>query len=121
MEIINKSLLCEVLGIDERLCRIDKLVDNTLFFYTFHNVGEYPNYINIYELVHKCKEWITKQGYGLELLYRLALDTKELSFLEVSLYSGQYSPDYFDMDSKDEVEGVISAAQWVLDNKDKDE
>ena len=58
MEIINKSLLCEVLGIDERLCRIDKLVDNTLFFYTFHNVGEYQNYINIYELVHKnLKEW----------------------------------------------------------------
>ena len=58
MEIINKSLLCEVLGIDERLCRIDKLVDNTLFFYTFHNVGEYQNYINIYELAHKnLKEW----------------------------------------------------------------
>ena len=59
MEIINKSLLCEVLGIDERLCRIDKLVDNTLFFYTFHYVGEYQNYINIYELVHKnLKEWV---------------------------------------------------------------
>ena len=117
MEIINKSLLCEVLGIDERLCRIDKLVDNTLFFYTFHNVGEYQNYINIYELVHKCKEYLLDEGYYLVVHpFKVELFEKETKdFIRDFHYPIQSKAIPYD------IKRVIEACQWTLDNKDKDE
>ena len=116
MEIINKSLLCEVLGIDERLCRIDKLVDNTLFFYTFHNVGEYQNYINIYELVHNSlKEWAYKQGYI--ILSGHSAYSIGLFFCSCKGWLSENYDKQIEINHKTEPEAIFQACQWILDNK----
>lgn len=73
---------------------------------------EFVDHINIYELVHKCKEWLIQNGYVLDN------ETRKLSFVETMLLkSNQYTSDYYDMDSKIEIEAIFKACEWILNQK----
>ena len=67
------------------------------------------------EVILNIIEWITKQGYGTEILHRLNTKTGELVFIEISLYSGQFEPDFFNMDEKILFNSVCRAGEWVLE------
>lgn len=74
--------------------------------------------INIYEFLNKCKEFIVDNQYVLKICYVLENDTRDLAFIETTLLkSNQYSSDYYDMDSKTEIEAVIKACEWILKEK----
>lgn len=76
--------------------------------------------INIYEFLNKCKEFIVDNQYVLRITYVLYSKTRKLSNVEIILYKNkEHEADYYDMDSKTEIEAVIKACEWVLDNKDK--
>lgn len=107
---ISKELLCEVLRIDERLCRIDKLIDNTLFFYTFNNVGEYQNYINIYELAHKCRLWAARRDWDLYLVFEGNKD-------RVSCELNYFRYGNIEFFAKTEIDVTFEACQFILDNE----
>ena len=114
---ISKELLSEVL---EREVTDFEYWDNNEYRCTAYFDGFRQRFfLNIYELAHKCKEWIINKGYVLKLCYVLENDTRELCFIETTLLrSNQYSSDYYDIDSKTEVEAVIKACEWILNSKD---
>ena len=126
--IISKELVCEVLDIDERLCRLDKLIDNTLFFYTLNNTGEYQHYINIYELAHKCKEWAFEKGYSLQSGKPIVQDDEgnqvfnywyKCYFWELDRYSfdAPIQNTKIETNSATEPEAIFKACQWLFENK----
>ena len=116
---ISKELLSEVLGFGVyQSIRKDEYAYNDIKLNIINTELLY-DYVNIYELAHKCKEWIINKGYVLKLCYVLENDTRELCFIETTLLrSNQYSSDYYDIDSKTEVEAVIKACEWILNSKD---
>ena len=114
---ISKELLSEVLKQETRFIRY--VANNTYEVHFEKPIRLKYIIINIYELAHKCKEWIINKGYVLKLCYVLENDTRELCFIETTLLrSNQYSSDYYDIDSKTEVEAVIKACEWILNSKD---
>ena len=115
---ISKELLSEVLGIDKRLCRLDKVVDNTLFFYTFRNAGEYQNYINIYELAHKCKEWACKEGFILISYTKPYKDVKKKGYCQIHHTQDKSRENDKPFNCDFEYESIFKACQWILDNKE---
>ena len=116
--IISKELVCEVLDIDERLCRLDKLIDNTLFFYTLNNTGEYQHYINIYEFAHKCKEWAFQEHkVDFEIIRMKDVKNYGKVFVRIhTIHTNSINGEEFYPFSI-EPEGVIKACQWLFDNK----
>lgn len=110
--IISKELVCEVLDIDERLCRLDKLIDNTLFFYTLNNTGEYQHYINIYEFAHKCKEWAWLEGNELVSfkVNRIGEWFCTIQILDIHVKRIVFQ-------GKTEPEAIFKACQWLFENK----
>lgn len=120
---ISKELLSEVLNVEisEVNGTLTHKNNKSLLSYTTKNcsINDGKELINIYELAHKCKEWIINNGYVLKICYVLENDTRDLAFIETTLLkSNQYLSDYYDMDSKTEIEAVIKACQGILDNED---
>lgn len=111
---ISKELLSEIMQLG--ILEVGEVDDCYLSFnYYILDDDNIKACINVYELAHKCKEWIINKGYVLKLCYVLENDTRELCFIETTLLkSNQYSSDYYDMDSKTEVEAVIKASEWIL-------
>lgn len=111
--IISKELLGEVLG--ENIEDIH-IVDNQLLYsipnYKTEEDGEevYINLgarINIYELAHKCKEWVLQ--YDKELL-----STQRKDRAVCDMY-GIVSPN-FSFYGENECEAIFKACQWIMDN-----
>ena len=76
--------------------------------------------INIYEFLNKCKEFIVDNQYVLKINYVLFSNTRKLSNVEIILYKNkEHEADYYDMDSKTEIEAVIKACEWILINDKK--
>jgi hypothetical protein len=102
-KMISKELLSEVLGIDKRLCRIDEIKENYIFFYTMTNAGEFQNYINIYELAHKCKEWALTEDKCLS-------STPYHKELYVCTILGDEM-----FEAETEPEAIFKACEWILE------
>lgn len=103
---ISKELISKVLEIDKRLLRIDEIKENHIFFYTMSNVGEYQNYINIYELAFKCKEWAYSKCNEI------------ISYTEgCEIFQTQMGEKIKDFYADTEIEAIFKACQWILDNK----
>ena len=110
---ISKELLSEVLD----LKRVDDIYieDNILYFCKL-NKG-----INIYELVHKCKEWaytkykiiLTSKlfDYQIKNIFDCYLETGEKSRENIRNFA---HPDFI---SNTEPEAIFKACQWILENK----
>ena len=71
--------------------------------------------INLYELAHKCKEWVLDEGYwitiGIGATTQLVLTSKGTTILDSELYR---------IEDKDltEHEAVFKACEWILKQKD---
>ena len=103
---ISKELLSEVLGIN--IDENDIYITNNYIYYAYcRSDNEWINpSLTIYELVHKCKEWLLGRGYD--------------------NWSGYHENEYFcfiitkgAFISTSEQQAVFDACQWVLDNKEK--
>ena len=111
---ISKELISKVLEIDKRLLRIDEIKENHIFFYTMSNVGEYQNYINIYELAFKCKEWVYNEGYMMKIENHY-LNSIQIQIRKPTANSMNKEP--WKKTFKNEIDGMIQVCQWILDNK----
>lgn len=118
---ISKELLSEVLNkkvIDDDISNIE-IKDNTLTFIEDYwdedeGSGFYRNHtINIYELAHKCKEWITSKDYYLSTFIDFGVDNY---FCKIKWFNSEYIIQNKKFIADTEPEAVFKAAQWVLDN-----
>lgn len=111
---VSKRLLSEVLGEEYSL---NKFPDGySINYKTTLVLSKYSGveFINIYELAHKCKEWIKSTSH-----YELVIYDSNVYLTTCGLGGeGGFYYDYkFIADT--EPEAVFAACQWVLDNKDK--
>lgn len=114
---ISKELLSEVFNKKVTSSRQDNNIEYDIYWEQDED-RVFGRIITFYELCHIMKEWIINKGYVLKICYVLENDTRDLAFIETTLLkSNQYLSDYYDMDSKTEIEAAIKACQWILDNK----
>ena len=109
-EIISKELLSEVLGI--QILEVVPTKGNVIW-YVFKDCYEGKDFINVYELAHKCKEWAKNQGY-----YLLSALVKSSGICMFDL-SHKKIDNYRNVTKRNtEPEAIFAACQWILDNKD---
>jgi len=128
---ISKGLLGEVLGFKVETIEPKKGVD--LDYYDIESTyiqalgvkqdgyGSFNVYdgvvnINIYELAHKCKEWVfktTEYSFSSGISRTIHAACKNKIGDGVVMLGGKF----FFADS--EPEAIFKACQWILDNKDK--
>jgi len=117
---INKELLSKVLDINlkDNVCVV---VDNEIHISFEDRVDK----INIYELAHKCKEWIIdmeqNQGICTHKTFYTQTDGYEwycgFASIQTTYDDEAILKDISKADT--EVEAIFKATQWILDNKDK--
>ena len=103
---ISKELVSEVLKLN--ICEA-YIENNNLFF----DMGlPLIQSINLYEFVHRCKEWAFDKGYPFNVLYRHDYwDRCELKY-DVDLYNHRKS-----FCSDIEYEAIIKACEWILESR----
>lgn len=104
---ITVDLLKKVLK-NDTIHTID-IDENNVYYYG--NVPNEGDFINIYELVYKCKEWAfenIKRSISSE--YNKNGFSKKKSW-KIGIRFGN-CPEYFIADS--EAEGIFDACQWIL-------
>jgi len=106
--VYNKTVLSEV-------DTVKSDYEDQRVYVNFKDPGSHSMCYHFGEVILNIIEWITKQGYGTEILHRLNTKTGELVFIEISLYSGQFEPDFFNMDEKILFNSVCRAGEWVLE------
>ena len=107
MKLPSKELLSEVLGLKINLVEIDE-ARNKVFYYC-NQFGRITGEINIYELVHKCKEWAFDKGFVLK------------SYKKQGAFSGTY---HYAIDINDKIcewlanteyEAIFKACEWIME------
>lgn len=113
-EVISKELLSEVLvNTRDEVSHIqDGRIKSEICYMV--NGATRGLFINIYELVHRCKEWAFSQNYILQVR---SADT--LSCVDILDNKCVNNPFKKQTSCKTEPEAVFNACQWILDNKDK--
>ena len=88
-------------------------VSSTLGFYD----SELDFFINIYELAYKCKEWALRKNYILasESNTYGGICNMSISSMDVDVFYNIQSTTR----ANTEVEAVIKACEWILNNKDR--
>ena len=103
---ISKELLSDVLGYD---------ADPSLVI-EVRGDGIYSPGINIYELAHKCKEWVAKRDLVLVSYVREKRNSKLKGFARIENHQGlEITEEYCE---NIEPEAIFKACQWILDNKE---
>lgn len=111
---ISKELLGEVLKADIKKIN-NSILDGNLYYYkTFVKC---KSKINIYELAHKCKEWALRKNYILasESNTYGGICNMSISSMDVDVFYNIQSITR----ANTEVEAVIKACEWILNNKDR--
>ena len=116
---ISKELLSNVLDNEVPYqVKVHKIIikNNSLnYFYNSKDSGgglfEANEYINIYELAHKCKEWAISKGWILHEVRNL----KEY----IIYFGGDYREPSDDFRAETEPEAIFKACQWILDKDSK--
>ena len=107
---ISKELLSEVLGFGVyQSIRKDEYAYNDIKLNIINTELLY-DYVNIYELAHKCKEWVLKQGY------RIIIDCSK--DIELGIRILKNGRDIYSNENKSEQQAIFKACQWILDNKE---
>ena len=114
---ISKELLGEVLGFE-----IDGNIyeqNNEIKYRDLNNsIPFYQSYsISIYELAHKCKEYIRKLGYQIKITYveyngNIFIELVDWRSGEAKIMDGCFKAD-------NEFDATIEAAQWVMENSNE--
>ena len=122
---INKELLSKVLDNEVPYqVKVHKIIikNNSLnYFYNSKDSGgglfEANEYINIYELAHKCKEWAYKEGFIIDTGFHKYY----INQFKANCYGWVSSNVNIKQHFKEctEHESIFKACQWILDNKDK--
>ena len=103
MKLPSKELLSEVLS---KEVEEERFIDSNSL--TYVNSGIYED-INIYELVHKCKEWAFDKGFVLK------------SYKKQGAFSGTY---HYAIDINDKIcewlanteyEAIFKACEWIME------
>ncbi|TLP41064.1 hypothetical protein [Arcobacter arenosus] len=114
---ISKELLSEVL--DKDVISMSSYEENTLGYLV--NEDDYYQ-INIYELAHKCKEWILKHKTLNVSVISISCQTEPPNICHsfVSYYCFEIK-DFAKacFSGETEIETVIHACQWILDDEYK--
>jgi hypothetical protein len=79
-------------------------------------------FINIYELAHKCKEWIvpamiTEHPIG-RTVKTSCVYLQNLKKFKYSCSIEDYSGEYMYFEAPTEPEAIFKACQWILENKE---
>ena len=74
--------------------------------------------INIYEFAFKCKEWALIKGYIIDSLIRGYCSGKAICFVYVDDWQSEFSENCLKSFTEDtEIEAIIKACEWILENK----
>ena len=114
---ISKELLSEVLGDKVEIDNTDSWLksDNNIVYIETSRKGDITdtNFVNIYELAYKCKEWAFK-NHKLIINSRIISKTKDINgYAEIIKSCDYLYGDYADT----EVEAILKACQWILDTR----
>ena len=112
---ISKELLSEVLKQETRFIRY--VANNTYEVHFEKPIRLKYIIINIYELAHKCKEWALRKNYILasESNTYGGICNMSISSMDVGVFYNIQSTTR----ANTEVEAVIKACEWILNNKDR--
>ena len=122
---ISKELLSKVLDNEVPYqVKVHKIIikNNSLnYFYNSKDSGgglfEANEYINIYELAHKCKEWAIGE-HGLSLhSFPCHDDTYTCEIYKFHKSTGYVIVDWFNCLSENKA--IFKACQWILDKDSK--
>jgi hypothetical protein len=111
-ELLSVDLLGEILDL--------KITDYKYSSYYYNIVFETPSFggfggkINIWELLHRCKEWLNKKGFGVEVRYYNDV------CVTVTLFDIYWSPpkkETYIFDGEKEVGVMIAACEAVYSKK----
>ena len=113
---ISKELLSEVLGyeVDTFLGINKNEIDYTCC--KDENVGYIDTSLNIYEFAFKCKEWAKNKEYIVH-----SSPTQKIEHTAI-VQSFDFNKFYYGENqfyALTEVEAIIKACEWILENKDK--
>lgn len=111
MQVINKELLSEVLGLEKEAYNIETK-GNMIWYSAYDKDYECDLLdieINIYELAHKCKVWAYEQGFKI-LDECNAIIITDLLDKEVYIIDDNFKTPY-------DIKRVFKSCQWILDNK----
>ena len=120
---INKELLSKVLDNEVPYqVKVHKIIikNNSLnYFYNSKDSGgglfEANEYINIYELAHKCKEWALSKGYIINSGATTSNDWSSTIYKVIK--ENPYTKELSHTWGQSENEAIFRACQWIL-NKD---
>ena len=131
---ISKELLSKVLENEVPYqVKVHKIIikNNSLnYFYNSKDSGgglfEANEYINIYELAHKCKEWALDNRWIISTMPMLTEKKWRNTSVRLSHFYSAGKDRYLDgtyhngrIEADTEIEAIFKACQWILD-KDKD-
>ena len=115
---ISKELFIKVIGVANDMYGFDDprvANDATNAIVLPHNHQHSRDiFINVYELAHKCKEWIYNQEIDISIQYHGLSDVTN-GIIRVSIHPNNQT---LVVDSNDENEAIFKACQWILDNKE---
>lgn len=114
---ISKELLSAVLGVNVTYMRHDITNHPDLLFFETDDVNMkrkfspvYP-YVNVYELMHKCKEWANNLSGKRYQLYS-GIAPRSLGYSTCDVYSGAIEQ-CKSFEANTEVEAVLLACNWI--------
>ena len=137
---ISKELLSEVLGEDVRLGEYN-IIDNdgvpqkynmkitfngtTLNYWRYYKEWDDGSTmascrINVYELQHLCKEWAFNEGYQLEISRYWNIPTY---YCKLVIRGGDFCEEcgesraIYELEDLQEIDIVVKACEWVLNEK----
>lgn len=113
---ISIELLSEVLDIND-VVHVQKEGNNSIFISRANN----PAYIiNIYELAFKCKEWALLNNYILNSQIRGYCVGKGICFVYEDDWTSEFNECCLkSLTSNTEVESIVKACQWILEQRSK--
>lgn len=115
---ISMELLSEVLGVDCVVLHEKNGIQHYLvseFTNEIYGYQQQEKEINIYELVHKCKEW----AYNLQNEPMQVQTYRTPTSFVCEVYSREHPIRLYKTNSDEEPEAIFAACQWILEKKVK--
>lgn len=117
---MTKELLEEVLDVQIEKFQLELDIPGaakTIRYYT-KNAFRPFDYINIFELSYKCKDYALKRGYILDSQSRGYCKGKGICFVYRDDWTSEFPEHCLESFSGDsEIEAIFRATEWVLLNK----
>lgn len=105
---ISNKLLSEILFDGKYILEVDEVVNEATILVRDEDEDEISEFINIYELAHKCKEWAYKRDTAL---------ISGMDYIDKSCFCNIWETDgiKFTVRGDTEPESIFKACQYILD------